>query len=60
MLKPLNFSGNGIFIFQPDTVFTETSELEMNPVMLEQESEFEACSTSAGNQAAFESSLTGI
>lgn len=40
MSKLLNFSGNGIFIFQPDTVITETSELDMNPVMLEQESKF--------------------
>lgn len=60
MSKPLNFSGNGILVFQPDTVITETSELDMNPVMLEQEPEFEACSTWAENQAAFESSLTGI
>lgn len=40
MSKPLNFSGNGILVFQPDTVIIETSEQDMNPVILEQEPEF--------------------
>jgi len=38
--RPLNFSGNGILVFQPDTVIIETSEQYTNSAMLEQEPEF--------------------